>query len=65
VLAHPANNRSAWPRTQVVSLSLNTRDASPAAVRRIWKRQAPTIRALAQDACLPQNRFNVARPPGA
>jgi len=50
VLAQPASHRSAWPRAQVVSLSLNTRDASPAAVRRIWERQAPTIRALAQDA---------------
>jgi uncharacterized protein YgbK (DUF1537 family) len=50
VLAQPASHRSAWPPAQVVSLSLNTRDASPAAVRRIWKRQAPTIRSLAQDA---------------
>ena len=50
VLAQPASHRSAWPRAQVVSLSLNTRDASPAAVRRIWERQAPAIRVLAQDA---------------
>ena len=50
VLAQPASHRSAWPQTQVVSLSLNTRDASPAAVRRLWERQAPTIRALAQGA---------------
>ena len=50
VLAQPASHRSPWPRAQVVSLSLNTRDASPAAVRRIWERQAPAIRVLAQDA---------------
>jgi D-threonate/D-erythronate kinase len=50
MLVHPASHRSAWPRAQVVSLSLNTRDASPIAVRHIWERQAPTIRALAQDA---------------
>jgi D-threonate/D-erythronate kinase len=54
VLAHPANHRSSWPRAQVVSLSLNTRDASTATVRRIWERQAPTIRALAQDALVYQ-----------
>lgn len=54
VLAQPASHRSAWPRAQVVSLSLNTRNASPAAVRRIWERQAPTIRALAQDALVYQ-----------
>jgi D-threonate/D-erythronate kinase len=50
VLARPARHRSAWPRAQVVSLSLNTRDVSPATVRRLWERQAPTIRALAQGA---------------
>ena len=50
VLAQPASYRSAWPRAQVVSLSLNTRDASPTAVRHFWERLAPTIRALAQDA---------------
>ena len=50
VLAQPARHHSPWPRAQVVSLSLNTRDISPTAVRRIWERQAPTIRALAQDA---------------
>ena len=50
VLTQPASHRSAWTRAQVVSLSLNTRDASPAAVRRIWERQAPAIRVLAQDA---------------
>ena len=50
VLAHPASHRFIWPRAQVVSLSLNTRDASPAGVRRIWERQAPAIRLLAQDA---------------
>src|SRR5262245_54999121 len=50
VLARPASHRPVWPWAQVVSLSLNTRDASPAAVQHIWERQAPTIRALAQDA---------------
>jgi D-threonate/D-erythronate kinase len=50
VLARPASHRSAWPLAQVVSLSLNTRNVSPAAVRHIWQRQDPTIRALAQDA---------------
>jgi uncharacterized protein YgbK (DUF1537 family) len=33
-----------------VSLSLNTRDASPSGVQRIWERQAPAIRLLAQGA---------------
>ena len=33
-----------------MSLSLNTRDASPSGVQRIWERQAPAIRLLAQDA---------------
>jgi uncharacterized protein YgbK (DUF1537 family) len=54
VLARPARHRMAWPRAQVVSLCLNTRDASPVAVRRIWERQAPTIRALAQGALVYQ-----------
>jgi uncharacterized protein YgbK (DUF1537 family) len=54
VLAQPASHRSAWPRAQVVSLSLNTRNVSPAAVRHIWQRQDPTIRALAQDALVYQ-----------
>ena len=50
VLAQPAGHHSIRPRAQVVSLSLNTRDAPAAVVRHIWERQAPTIRALAQDA---------------
>jgi uncharacterized protein YgbK (DUF1537 family) len=50
VLARPASHPPVWPRGQVVSLSLDTRDASPAAVRHIWERQAPSIRALAQEA---------------
>jgi uncharacterized protein YgbK (DUF1537 family) len=50
VLVQPASRRAPWPPAQVVSLSLNSRDASPAAVRRIWERQAPAIRALAHDA---------------
>jgi uncharacterized protein YgbK (DUF1537 family) len=54
VVAHPAGYHFSWPRAQVVSLSLNTRDASPAVVRRIWERQAPAIRALAQNALVYQ-----------
>ena len=50
VLATPPSRRFIWPRAQVVSLSLNTRDASPVGVQRIWERQAPAIRPLAQDA---------------
>jgi uncharacterized protein YgbK (DUF1537 family) len=37
-------------RAQVTSLSLNTRDISPVAVRRTWARYAPAITALAQHA---------------
>src|SRR5919109_4788649 len=47
VLARPAGHQLCWQRGQVVSLSLNTREASPAAVRRVWQRHAATIRALA------------------
>ena len=66
VLAPPARCRFIWPRAQVVSLSLNTRDASPVAVRHIWERQAPAIRCLGAGRLgLPQNRFNIAWPPGA
>jgi D-threonate/D-erythronate kinase len=54
VLARPARHRMAWPGAQVVSLCLNTRDASPAVVRGIWERHAPTIRALAQRALVYQ-----------
>jgi len=50
VLATPPSRRFIWPRAQVVSLSLNTRDASPSGVQRIWERQAPAIRLLAQEA---------------
>jgi uncharacterized protein YgbK (DUF1537 family) len=50
VLAQPTSHRLNWPRAQVVSLSLNTRDASPAVVQRVWARQATAIRLLAQDA---------------
>jgi D-threonate/D-erythronate kinase len=50
VLARPPRHRAAWHGAQVLSLSLNSRDASPAAVRHIWERHAPTIRALAQGA---------------
>ncbi len=54
VLARPAEHQAMLRRAQVVSLSLNTRDASPAAVRRIWERKAPTVRALAQGALVYQ-----------
>jgi uncharacterized protein YgbK (DUF1537 family) len=50
VLTRPAERQIMLRGAQVVSLSLNTRDASPAAVRRIWERQAATIRRLAQRA---------------
>ena len=54
VLARPAKHQARLRGAQVVSLSLNTRDASAAAVRRIWERQAPTIRRLAQGALVYQ-----------
>jgi uncharacterized protein YgbK (DUF1537 family) len=54
VLARPAEHQARLRRAQVVSLSLTTRDASPAAVRRLWERQAPTVRALAQGALVYQ-----------
>jgi D-threonate/D-erythronate kinase len=50
VLARPSERQAVLRGAPVVSLSLNTRDASPAAVRRIWERQAPTIRRLARGA---------------
>jgi uncharacterized protein YgbK (DUF1537 family) len=50
VLTRPAERQIMLRGAQVVSLSLNTRDASPAAVQRIWERQAATIRRLAQRA---------------
>jgi uncharacterized protein YgbK (DUF1537 family) len=54
VLAGLRQSRPARHRTQVTSLSLNTRDASPTAVQRIWQRQASTIMALAQGALVYQ-----------
>jgi D-threonate/D-erythronate kinase len=54
VLTLPARRQVAWSRAQVLSLSLNTRDASPAAVKRIWERHASTIGALAQGALVYQ-----------
>jgi D-threonate/D-erythronate kinase len=54
VLTYPARHQVARPHPQVLSLSLNTRAASPAAVRRIWERHAPTICALAQGALVYQ-----------
>jgi D-threonate/D-erythronate kinase len=54
VLARPAEHQARLRGAQVVSLSLNTRDASPATVRRIWERHTPTIRLLAQGALVYQ-----------
>ncbi|HSF30096.1 MAG TPA: four-carbon acid sugar kinase family protein [Candidatus Tectomicrobia bacterium] len=54
VLTHPSRHLVARHRAQVLSLSLNTRDASPATVRRIWERHAPTIRTLAREALVYQ-----------
>jgi uncharacterized protein YgbK (DUF1537 family) len=54
VLARPAKHLARLTGAQVVSLSLNTRDASPASVRRIWERQAPTIRRMARGALVYQ-----------
>jgi D-threonate/D-erythronate kinase len=54
VLARLAKDHTPLKRTQVTSLSLNTRDASPTAVRRLWQRHAPTITALAQGALVYQ-----------
>ncbi|MGH8056928.1 MAG: four-carbon acid sugar kinase family protein [Candidatus Entotheonellia bacterium] len=52
VLTAPASPRPS--RFQVVSLSLHTRDASTARVRRVWERQAPAIIQLAQQALVYQ-----------
>jgi D-threonate/D-erythronate kinase len=54
VLADPPRPRTVRQRAQVISLSLNTRDASPAAVARIWERHASTITAMAQGALVYQ-----------
>jgi uncharacterized protein YgbK (DUF1537 family) len=54
VLARLTERQARLQGAQVVSLSLNTRDASAATVRRIWARQAPTIRLLAQGALVYQ-----------
>jgi uncharacterized protein YgbK (DUF1537 family) len=54
VLSPCLGPRLIGPRAQVVSLNLNTRDASLTAVRRAWERQAPAIRALAQEALVYQ-----------
>jgi D-threonate/D-erythronate kinase len=54
VLARLAKDHTPLKRTQVTSLSLNTRDASPTAARRLWQRHAPTITALAQGALVYQ-----------
>jgi D-threonate/D-erythronate kinase len=50
VLTRPSEHQAVLRGAPVVSLSLNTRDASPATIRRIWERQAATIRRLAQGA---------------
>jgi uncharacterized protein YgbK (DUF1537 family) len=54
VLARLTKGHTPLQRTQVTSLSLNTRDASPTAVRRMWQRHAATITALAQGALVYQ-----------
>jgi D-threonate/D-erythronate kinase len=54
VLAGLAKLHIARHRAQVISLSLNTRDASPAGVRRIWARHAVAITALAREALVYQ-----------
>jgi uncharacterized protein YgbK (DUF1537 family) len=54
VLARSVRHHPLLPHAQVVSLNLNTREMSPTAVRRIWERHAPTIRALAQGALVYQ-----------
>jgi uncharacterized protein YgbK (DUF1537 family) len=54
VLAGSGRLHAARHRAQVISLSLNTRDASPAGVRRIWERHAAAITALARDALVYQ-----------
>jgi uncharacterized protein YgbK (DUF1537 family) len=54
VLASAARSHTARHGAQVMSLSLNTRDASPVAVRRIWERHASAIMALAQGALVYQ-----------
>jgi D-threonate/D-erythronate kinase len=48
VLARLTKDHIPLKRTQVTSLSLNTRDASPTAVRHMWQRHASTVTALAQ-----------------
>jgi uncharacterized protein YgbK (DUF1537 family) len=54
VLAPCLRQRLIGPRAQVVSLNLNTRDASPVVVQRLWERQATAIRVLAQEALVYQ-----------
>ena len=54
VLARLTKDHAPPKHTQVTSLSVNTRDASPTAVRRMWQRHAPTVTALAQGALVYQ-----------
>jgi uncharacterized protein YgbK (DUF1537 family) len=54
VLAPRLGQRFICPWARVVSLNLNTRDASPTAVQRIWDRQTSAIRVLAQEALVYQ-----------
>jgi uncharacterized protein YgbK (DUF1537 family) len=54
VLATPGRSPAALHRAQVTSLSLNIRDASPAAVQRIWARHTSAITALARGALVYQ-----------
>ena len=54
VLTMLARNRAVSNRFRVVSLSLHTRDASAASVRRIWQRHGPAIAKLAAGALVYQ-----------
>src|SRR5919197_2614197 len=54
VLTMLARNRAVSNRFRVVSLSLHTRDASAASMRRIWQRHAPAIAKLAAGALVYQ-----------
>jgi D-threonate/D-erythronate kinase len=54
VLTKLARDHAASNRFRVVSLSLHTRDASAASVRRIWQRHGPAIAKLAAGALVYQ-----------
>lgn len=54
VLARLAGRQALLKHSQVISLSLNTRDASATTVRRVWQRHAPTVTGLAHGALVYQ-----------